>query len=112
MGHLIKYTVKDHDWAQYFRVGDTPSVLYLLDKSHDSDDPEQISWAGKFKKPFPSERPNYFTDDCGDIAWDYINPCNSWHLVEKMYAYNKSTLYSQREEMYQKMLIKLHQMYD
>jgi hypothetical protein len=112
MGHLIKYTVKDHDWAQYFRVGDTPSVLYLLDKSHDPDHPEQTSWAGKFKKPFPKERPNYYTDDCGDIAWDYKNPCNSWQLVEQMYAYNKSTLYSQREEMYQQLLMKLHQMYD
>ena len=63
MGAHIKTVVKDHPWAQYFRVGDTPTVLYLIDATHDKEDPTQSSWAGLFARPFPNSRPNYFTDD-------------------------------------------------
>ena len=111
MGNLIKHAVKDHSWAQYFRVGDTPSVLYLLDHKHDVNNPEIESWAGKFKKPFPLKRPNYFTDDCGEINWNYGDPCKSWQFVEQMYEYNKSTLLSQREDIYYPLLRKLDRIY-
>ena len=56
MGAYIKTVVEHHPWAQYFRVGDTPSVLYLLDPDHDIEDPTQPSWAGKFAQPFPELR--------------------------------------------------------
>jgi hypothetical protein len=111
MGYLIKHAVKDDSWAQYFRVGDTPSVLYLIDNRHNIDDPESSSWAGKFKKPFPVLRPYYFTDDDGDLEWNYADPCASWHLVEQMYAYNKSTLAAERNSMYESLLAKLHKIY-
>jgi hypothetical protein len=71
LGNHIKEVVKNESWAQYFRVGDTPSVLYVIDPNHDLDDPTQSSWAGKFTKPFPDERPNYYTDLNGPVEWDY-----------------------------------------
>jgi len=39
MGVFIKTATKRHDWAQYFRVGDTPTVLYLVDPANNLDDP-------------------------------------------------------------------------
>jgi len=111
MGQQIKEVTKGHDWAQYFRVGDTPSVTYLLDPYHHPDDPTLSSWAGKFKKPFPEARPNYYTDDNGSINWDYQDPCNTWVNLKEMYAYNKSTLVAQREGMYQSLLEKLEELY-
>lgn len=41
------------------KMGDTPSVLYLLDGNPEN--PEGESWGGSFVKS--SERPNYWTDD-------------------------------------------------
>ena len=111
MGANIKAVTKGHDWAQYFRVGDTPSVLYLIDKGHDQDDPEKSSWAGLFKKPFPDIRPNYYTDDNGPIEWDYADPCSTWGNLKEMYAYNKSTLVAERAEMYKELLEKLDRLY-
>lgn len=112
MGSQIKEVTQEHDWAQYFRVGDTPSVTYLLDNDHDPNDPETGSWAGKFKKPFPESRPNYFTDDNGEIEWDYENPCNSWSNLVEMYEYNKSTLVAKRQNMYDNLIKKLDDLYD
>lgn len=39
LGKHIKDVVKNENWARYFRVGDTPSVLYLVDSNHKLDDP-------------------------------------------------------------------------
>ena len=111
MGQHIKFVTKNHEWAQYFRVGDTPSVLYVIDPTHNIDDPTESSWAGKFKKPFPEERPNYYTDDNGPVKWDYSEPCNTWHNLKEMYAYNKSTLEKERPEMYEALLNKLDGIY-
>ncbi len=111
MGAHIKDVTEDHPWARYFRMGDTPSVTYLLDDNHDLNDPESSSWAGKFKKPFPAERPNYYTDDNGDVEWDYKEPCNSWGNLTTMYNYNKSTLVAERVEMYDALISKLEFLY-
>lgn len=111
MGQHIKFVTKDHDWAQYFRVGDTPSVLYLIDPRRNFDDPTQSSWAGKFKKPFPIERPNYFTDANGDISWNYYDPCLTWGNLNAMYDFNKSTLEKERPSMYSALLTKLQLLY-
>jgi hypothetical protein len=86
-------------------------VLYLLDKSHNPDDPTRSSWAGKFKKPFSQERPHYFTDDNGIIPWNYADPCSSWQHVKKMYAYNKHTLENERPAMYKALIEKLVKIY-
>ena len=111
MGEHIRSVTKNHEWAQYFRVGDTPSVLYMIDPNHNLDDPTESSWAGKFKKPFPEERPNYYTDDNGPVKWDYSDPCNTWSNLKEMYAYNKSTLEKERPEMYEALLEKLNKVY-
>jgi hypothetical protein len=112
MGAFIKTATKGHDWAQYFRVGDTPTVLYLIDPANNIEDPGHGSWAGKFKKPFPEKRPNYWTDDNGEISWDYNDPCNSWENVEEMYANNKNTLFQRRQGMYDELINKLNKLYN
>ena len=43
------------------KMGDTPSVLYLL--HGDPDTPETDHWGGAFVRPLPEERPTYWTDD-------------------------------------------------
>ena len=111
MGQHIKEVVKNEDWAQYFRVGDTPSVLYVIDPNHDINDPEQSSWAGQFKKPFPQNRPNYYTDFCGTLNWDYANPCNTWEIHEQVAKLATQTLEKRRNEMYQALLEKLTKIY-
>ncbi|MEK6481205.1 nucleoside hydrolase-like domain-containing protein [Catalinimonas sp. 4WD22] len=111
MGSHMKYVTKNQEWAQYFRVGDTPSVLYVIDPNHDIDDPTQSSWAGKFKKPFPQERPNYYIDDNGPVEWNYADPCKTWENLKEMYEYNKSTLETGRPEMYEALLTKLDRIY-
>jgi len=111
LGNHIKEVVKNEAWAQYFRVGDTPSVLYVIDPEHDLNDPTKSSWAGKFTKPFPGERPNYYTDLNGPVEWDYTNPCNTWEKHIEMNAHAKSTLEVRRPEMYQALLEKLDKIY-
>jgi hypothetical protein len=111
MGSHIREVTKNHSWAQYFRVGDTPTVLYLIDPDHPVDDPTVSSWAGKFKKPFPDKKPNYYTDDNGDVEWDYENPCATWSHLQAMYSYNKSTLLRERPGMYESLLEKLNKLY-
>ncbi|MFW5831916.1 MAG: nucleoside hydrolase-like domain-containing protein [Prolixibacteraceae bacterium] len=112
LGQHMKDVTKNQEWAQYFRVGDTPSVLYVIDPKHDPEDPTQSSWAGKFKKPFPAERPNYYTDENGPVEWNYTDPCKTWHNLKEMYAYNKSTLEKERPEMYKALLVKLNNVYN
>lgn len=112
MGYHINEVVKNEAWAQYFRVGDTPSVLYVIDPSHDIDNPKESSWAGKFSRPFPESRPNYYTDYCGEIDWDYGNPCNTWQNHTKVVEVAKKTLYDKRSEMYEALLVKLEELYN
>jgi len=111
LGKHLKEVVKNESWAQYFRVGDTPSVLYVIDQDHDLDKPEESSWAGKFVNPFPAEKPHYYTDYNGSHTWDYLNPCNTWenHTLVRDAATN--TLLSRRPEMYNALIEKLNLLY-
>jgi hypothetical protein len=111
MGNHMAEVVKNQAWARYFRVGDTPSVLYVIDPQNDLDDPTKGSWAGKFTKPFPQERPNYFTDYNGPVDWDYKNPCKTWQNHVEFNRYAKGTLEVKRPEMYQMMFEKLNEVY-
>jgi hypothetical protein len=112
LGTHIKEVVKNEPWAQYFRVGDTPSVLYVIDPNHDLDNPAESSWAGKFIQPFPQKRPNYFADFNGPVEWNYSNPCETWsnHVAFRDFA--KSTLEDRRSEMYSALLEKLKKLYE
>lgn len=111
MGNHMAEVVKNQQWARYFRVGDTPTVLYVIDPKNDLDDPSKGSWAGKFINPFPEKRPNYFTDFNGTVGWDYNNPCNTWQNHVEFNRFAKGTLEAKRPEMYQSMLAKLNSLY-
>lgn len=109
--HMIEVT-KNQPWARYFRVGDTPSVLYVIDPGNDPDDPTLGSWAGRFIKPFPAERPHYYTDYNGPVEWNYADPCETWENHRAMRDYAKSTLEKERPAMYEALLTKLRNVYD
>jgi len=57
LGHHMHDVVKNQSWSRYFRVGDTPSVLYVIDQTHNLSKPTQASWAGQFAQPFPDKKP-------------------------------------------------------
>jgi len=111
LGQHIQEVVKNESWAQYFRVGDTPSVLYLIDPNHTLNDPTQSSWAGKFVKPFPQNRPNYYTDYNGTVKWDYLNPCSTWKNHKNVRNTAVKTLEDRRPEMYTALINKLTLLY-
>lgn len=111
MGKHIKDVVKNESWAQYFRVGDTPTVLFVIDPNHEFDDPTQSSWAGKFTKPFPKVRPNYYTDYSGSQEWDYLNPCHTWENHKSVRDEAVQTLTKRRPEMYNALIEKLNLIY-
>lgn len=108
--HMVDVT-KNEPWAQYFRVGDTPSVLYVIDPRGNQDDPRQSSWAGRFVNPLPDDRPNYYADHNGPAEWDYNDPCNTWDNSRDVYEYSKSTLEKERPGMYNALIEKLDRIY-
>ncbi|MBK1876192.1 nucleoside hydrolase-like domain-containing protein [Pelagicoccus mobilis] len=111
LGKHMKDVVKKESWAQYFRAGDTPTVLYLIDPQNDFDDPTHGSWAGRYQKPFPQERPHYFTDISESIEWDYAAPCATWQNHEQVLQASKATLEERRPLMYKATLQKLDSLY-
>lgn len=108
--HMVEVT-ENEPWARYFRVGDTPSVLYVIDPRHDRTDPTVSTWAGKFVRPFPETRPHYYTDHNGPIEWDYENPCNTWENHVEFNKHARSTLEAERPGMYRALLEKLDGIY-
>lgn len=98
-------------WAYYFRAGDTPTVLYLLDPNNDADDPSLGSWAGIFQRPFPEERPDYWTNLPGDVPFDFANPVDTWEHAEAATEASYQHLLGKREEMYKDLLRKLTALY-
>jgi hypothetical protein len=110
VGWFLKDVVRNFSWAQYFRAGDTPTVMYLIDPSNNLDNPSQGSWAGQFTRPF-GNRPNYYTDVTGGANWDYANPCNTWGQKAQVYNNSKATLEVRREGMYSALINKLNWVY-
>lgn len=98
-------------WAYYFRAGDTPTVLYLLDQENETDDPGHGSWAGKFLRPFPEKKPNYWTNTIKNVEWDYENPFNTWENAEEAVNESWSFALKEREEMYQELKKKIEFLY-
>jgi hypothetical protein len=111
LGRHIKDTIETVDWANNFRAGDTPSVLYLIDPNHNIDDPTQPSWAGRYVKPFPRERPNYWTDIPGDSEWNFADPAETWTNARQRYDAAKQTLLEHRPQMYAALLDKVKRLY-
>lgn len=111
MGRHMHEVVKNESWARYFRVGDTPTVLYLIDPDHSLDDPTVSNWAGRFVQPHPDTRPHYFADDPGPHPWNHATPCETWDHHSAVRDHAKSTLEQERPEMYAALLTKLETLY-
>ncbi|GAB5560955.1 MAG: hypothetical protein SynsKO_26020 [Synoicihabitans sp.] len=111
LGTHLHDVVANQPWARYFRVGDTPTVLYLIDPESDRNDPTRSSWAGRFVRPFPQTRPNYYADHAGNVGWNYADPCATWSNHVAVSAHARSTLEQERPEMYRALLEKLSALY-
>lgn len=112
LGQHIKDVVIPYEWAHYFRVGDTPTILYLIDPDCQLDDPTQTSWAGRYMQPYPEQRPNYYTGGHGEVEWNYDNPCETWEHKNEVLAYRVSTLMEKRQEMYDSYVAKMNRLYN
>lgn len=111
LGQHLQEVTANEPWARYFRVGDTPSVLHVIDPRPNPEDPTRARWSGRFRQPFPSERPHYFTDDCGAVEWDYADPCRTWAHHPRVFDHSKGTLEAERPAMYRALLDKLDRVY-
>ncbi|MGF1638616.1 MAG: nucleoside hydrolase-like domain-containing protein [Cyclobacteriaceae bacterium] len=114
-GALGKYTrevAEQNNSNEYFRAGKTPSLLYLLDPYNNVDDPTRGSWAGKFTKPFPKERPNYYAGTNGGHLWNYKEPCATWANAEKVYNAQVKTVLDRRPQVYNEWIKKLNEVYN
>lgn len=111
LGNYIWEEVQPFEWAHYFRAGDTPTLLYLLEPELDIDHPEDGSWAGKFIKPFPIERPNYWIDEAGTSDWNYANPEESWDRAQEVYQHRVTNLIQQRNNWYGAYRKKMKELY-
>ncbi|NKB65858.1 MAG: DUF1593 domain-containing protein [Candidatus Latescibacteria bacterium] len=111
LGQHIKDVIGSVDWADNFRAGDTPTVLYLIDPDHDLDDPTVPSWAGRYMQPFPLERPNYWTDITGGYEWDFADPARTWENASSVYQVRVATLLERRPAMYAALLAKVKDLY-
>lgn len=110
LGYYIGDVVQSHKWAHYFRAGDTPTLLYLL-QDIDHDDPAQFTWGGRFIRPFPEKRPNYWIDDAGTEKWNYEDPCETWELAQEVYHNRVQALVENRNSMYAAYRDKMVQLY-
>ncbi len=111
LGQHMHAVVKNEPWARYFRVGATPTVLYLIDPRQRNAAPTTATWAGRYTRPFPEHRPNYFADDAGSVDWNYADPCATWENHPAMRDAAKSTLEVERPAMYAALLQKLNSLY-
>ena len=112
LGHHIWEVVQSHNWAHYFRAGDTPSLLYLLEPGVDLDNPETSKWAGKFINPYRESRPNYWIDDAGNPEWNYAEPENTWNIAKEVYDFRVNNLRKKRSEMYASYREKMKKLYN
>lgn len=110
--HLMEVVSEDRvKWAWYFRAGDTPTVLYMIDPENNFDDPSYGSWAGIFQQPFPETRPNYWTNVTGESGFDYADPVESWNKADSAIRKSYRHLLEEREEMYGKLINKVEKIY-
>lgn len=100
LGHYIWSEVQAYNWAHYFRAGDTPTLLYLLERC-DHENPSESTWGGHFIQPYPNERPFYWIDDAGNETWNYTDPCESWELFPEVYTFRVNSLLESRPIVYE-----------
>ena len=111
LGQHISDVIDTVPWANNFRAGDTPSVLYMIDPSHDLDDPSQTSWAGQFEKPFPNRRPNYWIGSHAEHDWDFAEPQSTWWNAAGVYQARVDLFLRERPKMYASLLNRVQELY-
>lgn len=111
LGQHISDVIDTVPWADNFRAGDTPTVLYMIDPDHDLNIPTETSWAGRYVKPFPKARPNYWTGINGGHDWNYDNPRETWSNASAVYQARAKTLADQRGAMYTALLRRVQTIY-
>lgn len=112
LGYYIWDVVQAFDWAHYFRAGDTPTLLYLLEPGIDIDNPATGSWAGKFVRPYPQSHPNYWIDDAGTADWNYAQPEETWSQATEVYQNRVNNLLQSRDAMYDAYRQKMKELYN
>ncbi len=110
LGRHMTEAMQYHSWAQYFRVGDTPTVMYFIDND-DLDNPAGYHLGGCFKRPYPAERPNYYIDCSPNSDWNYSDPCSSWDLATKEVELRSAEMEERRDAMYLDFSAKLEELY-
>lgn len=110
LGKHMKEVVKNHPWAQYFRAGDTPSIMYFINNNN-LDDPTSNNLGGYFIKPFPENRPNYYVDSYPGSSWNYESPCLEWDKSKNELKLRAKEIEFRRNEMYTLFLKKLNELY-
>lgn len=107
--HLVEVT-EGNRWAEYFRAGDTPTVLYLLDPAHDPDNPAQPGWAGVFERPFPDQRPNHWIDASFGLL-DHERPEKTQANAAEARRKQVEAFLAVRPKVYDAFLAKLRSLY-
>ncbi len=110
LGRHITECTATKEWAQYFRIGDTPTVMYFINNTS-LDNPLEYNLGGFFVKPFPKERPNYYIDGAQSTSWDYSNPIQSWPDAKKEVEARSQEMTMRRDEMYDLFMSKLKKLY-
>ncbi|MFI3288408.1 MAG: DUF1593 domain-containing protein [Rikenellaceae bacterium] len=110
LGQHITDACWSRDWAHYFRVGDTPTIMYLVDNNN-LDNPLEYNLGGYFVKPYPEAHPNYYIDAAPNSTWNYSDPCSSWSEAKAEVEARSAQMTLRRDVMYDDMLKKLQRLY-
>ena len=110
LGQHITDCTLTRKWANYFRVGDTPTIMYFIENS-DLDDPLKYNLGGYFVQPNPSERPHYYIDAAKDSQWNYADPCQSWNIAKEEVDLRSAEMTERRDVMYKLFENKLKVLY-
>lgn len=111
LGQHITDAVQSRAWAHYFRVGDTPTIMYLLDNQN-LDNPQEFNLGGYFVKPYPEAHPNYYIDAAPNNSdWNYSDPCSTWSKAKAEVDARSAQMTLRRDIMYDDMLAKLQRLY-
>jgi hypothetical protein len=80
-GHLGSFFMRK---KADIKMGDTPSVLYLL--HGDPDRPETAHWGGAFVRPYPDTRPTYWHDNPAEaLSFNGKNGANTVNRWREAY---------------------------
>ncbi len=110
LGQHITDVVAKVAWSQYFRVGDTPTIMYFIDNGA-LNDPLQYNLGGYFAKPYPTERPNYYIDAAPNSKWNYADPCAEWGSAKEEVDARSAEMTQRRDVMYDSYIRKLNRLY-